>query len=720
MNTLDTLFPEGLTESLGSALFHSLWQAAAVGLILLLCILLIPRRHAQTRYVAGVLSILAMVVLPVITFFISYPENSTSITTAVEAPYTYHTAAGNVTATTPTPELSFQDEVMNWFQANQALMVALWVAGMAFFAIRFSGGYLLTRRLRRRGLGEVPTAWSHRLQQMAAQMRVGQPVQFHTSTRVSVPMVIGFLKPMILFPVGMLADLTPDQVELILAHELAHVRRYDYAVNLLLSLAQIVLFFHPAMWLASRFVRQERENCCDAIALRYHPDPARYARTLLTLETYRQRGLALSATGGSLSDRITRILNLRGKTNPVHFATAAILGLALVASVMASTYKDTPFMRGILGTEEAAGNVTLDDVVITASSDDASQPQDEYSWVLQDSEEVVVIILQDGKKTEIKMQDGEVVSVVEDGKTIAAAEYPAYRELALRTMENARNIAPPVIPSIAPVPPVPPAPVWREGDDQASFQRRMDAWEDEMEAWEESMQDWEERNADALSGMSELNCQGGLEELGIEMGRMGEDLAAALGDEQQWEEFGKAMERMAESLAKDFEGKKGDPGKWSKRDREAFERDMEQFGRDMEQWGEDFGRQMEDLMRQRADELEQHSDELRRQADEMERAADEEAANRQEYLENEEALESGFHFQTNSMEDIGNRLWEDGLTKSKTKFTFKLNQKGMWVDGVKMGDHIHEQYLPLLEELYGDAEEVSMVVNGKSRTLNVQ
>ena len=141
-------------------------------------------------------------------------------------------------------------------------------------------------------------------------MRLSRVPHIVDSALVDVPTVVGWLRPLILLPVAALANLTPAQVDSILAHELAHVRRHDYLVNVLQTLTETLLFYHPAVWWVSARVRAEREHCCDEIAVEICGDAADYARALVELESWRVSSatMALAATGGSLFDRVRRIM----------------------------------------------------------------------------------------------------------------------------------------------------------------------------------------------------------------------------------------------------------------------------------------------------------------------------------------------------------------------------------------------------------------------------
>jgi len=161
-------------------------------------------------------------------------------------------------------------------------------------------------------------AWHERLAELQRRLRMSRPVLLFESALIQVPVVIGWLRPMILVPASSLSGLTPQQLELILAHELAHIRRHDHWVNLLQVLIETLLFYHPAVWWISQDIRAERELCCDDLAVATCGNRLAYARALTTLEGLRQRSaaMALGAGGGSLMERIRHIVGLSASGGP--------------------------------------------------------------------------------------------------------------------------------------------------------------------------------------------------------------------------------------------------------------------------------------------------------------------------------------------------------------------------------------------------------------------
>src|SRR2546428_1745408 len=235
------------------------------------------------------------------------------LATAVRLSGTSPQISDVVTATSPvTPAAPVADRI------RAALEPALpWVGfgglgGVVALSLRLASGWLVTRQLGRVGTSSVPDACREAVARLAARLCIRRPLRVLESAVVQVPAVIGWLRPVILLPASALTGLTPLQLDALLAHELAHVRRYDYLVNLIQSVIETLLFYHPAVWWASQQVREEREHCCDDLAVVVCGDAHLYATALLGMERLRVAtpGFALAAAGrgGSLMGRIRRLV----------------------------------------------------------------------------------------------------------------------------------------------------------------------------------------------------------------------------------------------------------------------------------------------------------------------------------------------------------------------------------------------------------------------------
>jgi uncharacterized protein (TIGR03435 family) len=220
-------------------------------------------------------------------------------------------------------------------------VVTIWLSGVALLLARLAGGCWRIRRLHRAAFFEPVSDWQVTADRIARRLRLPRPVFIVDSERVDTPTVIGWLKPVILLPVAAMANLAPAQVEAILAHELAHIRRHDFLVNGLQTLAETFLFYHPAVWWLSSCIRAEREHCCDDVAVEVCGDPVTYAEALTELAAWsvaRPR-LLVAATGGSLLARVRRLLAVPADHGTRSSSAMLIGGLTLGLVIAAGSVR---------------------------------------------------------------------------------------------------------------------------------------------------------------------------------------------------------------------------------------------------------------------------------------------------------------------------------------------------------------------------------------------
>jgi len=306
------------------ALMHFLWQGALVGLAAWIALFLLERAKASTRYAVALGALLLMAVLPFATAFRLAGEIPRPAPAAVDAA---PAAAPLVKA----PETAGGAATVRTFGASLLPWIFnLWLAGVAALSLVHLGGLRRVRHLSRQGR-PMEEALQALARDLGRRVGVRRAVALLESAAVSVPATVGWLRPVVLVPVSALTGLTPRQLEAILAHELAHVRRHDYLVNLLQTAVETLLFYHPAVWWVSAQVRRERENCCDDLAVTVCGDRLNYARALVELEGLRAAAprLALAATGGSLAGRVRRLLAPASRPSRRPWA-AGLLALALL------------------------------------------------------------------------------------------------------------------------------------------------------------------------------------------------------------------------------------------------------------------------------------------------------------------------------------------------------------------------------------------------------
>ena len=320
-----TLLNQPWTERLGWTLLHFLWQGILVAALYALARALAGgRMSARGRYAIACASLLAMTAAPALTYW--WLGNSGQAA-----------RIGDLTdwgARQLAPGVAYSPVTDPWQQAMPAIVMT-WFAGAATCSLRLLMGFISAAALRRSRHAPVLTEWQQTLDRLIERMQVSQSVRLLPTDRVDSPSVIGWLRPVILAPVGVLSGLAPEQVEALLAHELAHVRRHDYLVNVLQGIAESLLFYHPAVWWISNQIRAEREHCCDDLAVAASGDVLVYARALADLESRRPAHFkaALSANDGSLLRRIQRLADPVAAPRPAGWGVAWSVGALLLLGI---------------------------------------------------------------------------------------------------------------------------------------------------------------------------------------------------------------------------------------------------------------------------------------------------------------------------------------------------------------------------------------------------
>jgi bla regulator protein BlaR1 len=326
MPLADLMLDNTIISALGWTLVHFLWQGCLIAFVYWFICALAPRHAAGLKYWVGLSGMLFSLLAMLLTFTLFY---------APEARFGPHSLAAS--AVNPFLVLSGKwpdglavlesglEPVLHW-------VVLVWLLGVAWFSLQVARDSLQIHNLLHRGIVGTEVQLQLALERYKSKLGVQLAVRLAVSTRVMVPMVVGWLRPIILVPASALSRLPQDQLEMILAHELGHIRRFDYLFNILQILIETLLFYHPAITWMSRRVREEREHCCDDLVVRFCGRPATYARALANLELMRSPTLAaaIPANGGNLLMRIRLIAE---KTMPAKHSTFAQFALAAVAGL---------------------------------------------------------------------------------------------------------------------------------------------------------------------------------------------------------------------------------------------------------------------------------------------------------------------------------------------------------------------------------------------------
>ncbi len=344
-----------LADAVGLAVVHSVWQGGLFGVAFAASLTALRRHSPGARYLLGVFTMAGMFAASAATFALALRGSVGPLGINVgDLPLAGLGASLGHAASPALPTIG-----------------VLWATGAGVLQFRMILHWISAQRLRRGGVHPAPEVWRREFAALSRRFGVTRAARLVESARVSVPSVIGWLRPVVLLPAGVIDHLTPAQLRAVLAHELAHVRRHDYLVNLAQCVFETLLFFHPVTWWVSGRIRAEREYCCDDLALTVTDRPLDYARALSTLEELRGSGgqPALAATGGHLMRRISRILehSQKGSRNFWVPALLSVVGLMTLGVL---------FGVGCL-------DATAPDVAVASDGPSASSPADIQAMVAE-------------------------------------------------------------------------------------------------------------------------------------------------------------------------------------------------------------------------------------------------------------------------------------------------------------------------------------------------
>lgn len=327
-----SFFQSVFLQSLGYAIANSLWQMAILWLFYML-ITSVLKPKASVKYTLAVILQSIGFIWFIITLFFYYSAYNQLV------PINTTTQAGTITTIVP-PGTGFRSTILKiMILAEQLLpyLSAAYLILMIFLSVRWVIGYRYTLQIRKEGLVKIPANWRVFVQDTAQQLGITREVRIFLSEKIASPLTIGFLKPLILVPVASINHLSVAQLEAILLHELAHIKRYDYLINILLSVAEISLFFNPFTRLFSKHIRKERENSCDDWVLQFQYSASTYAEALLRMAQLQSGpAFAMAATGNHQHELLNRVKRMIGANENRFNYKKQLLSFLLVTGILSS------------------------------------------------------------------------------------------------------------------------------------------------------------------------------------------------------------------------------------------------------------------------------------------------------------------------------------------------------------------------------------------------
>jgi len=324
---ITSLIPDNIAKAIAWTLIHSLWIGLLFAAVAGIIVTLSKRSAARLRYHLLCATLMAFVAVMTFTLFREIGTNS-GITAATAA----------AAAFAPIRSIVQQSDVVRqliaFLNQQSTVIFLIWIVFFILKSIRLTGGMLYIRKIRTRNTMAVPAQWQKKLKEFCAKISISRPVTLLQSELISTPVAIGWLKPVILVPVGMLCQLSPEQVETILLHELAHISRQDYLVNIMQGIVEAVFFFNPALIWLSSLIRQEREACCDDMVLANISLKSDYLEALLAMGSNGGNvnlAMSLSSGGNQLKRRMKRMIYLENQKLSFRETFSLLLGIIFIA-----------------------------------------------------------------------------------------------------------------------------------------------------------------------------------------------------------------------------------------------------------------------------------------------------------------------------------------------------------------------------------------------------
>jgi beta-lactamase regulating signal transducer with metallopeptidase domain len=322
MDKIRNLFPEEIIEAFGWTLFHSIWQITVIAIVLVLLLVLLKSFSARIKYTMAFLALVSCLAWSVTTWYSSYhsavqkKEMKESLLNNPEAIKLLLkekiVSQAQVTSSGQVPLNLDRLKLKSSIKRFMPLVFFIWLAGVLFFLLRMTGGMVYILQLRNRHVVEIENKWHEKISDYIRKLKINRKIGVLQSAVAKVPMVVGFIKPVVLLPASILSGLGSKEIEAIIAHELAHIKRNDYLFNIIQSVIETLFFYHPALWVISKSIRNERENSCDDLALKITRDKLSYIKALAASQSLftpsTARAVAFASKGGLLN-RVKRIQN---------------------------------------------------------------------------------------------------------------------------------------------------------------------------------------------------------------------------------------------------------------------------------------------------------------------------------------------------------------------------------------------------------------------------
>jgi beta-lactamase regulating signal transducer with metallopeptidase domain len=438
-------FPQNLIDVLGWTVFHAIWQGAIIGLVFYFLLTAQCFKSSKARFNAAWATLFMQLLSSVTTFFYiqsTFQNNlDSSVNQAVSIQNNiYLSGTESISQQTSLLEklLNLPNQYIDWISW-------VWLIGVSLMSLRLLGGFSYLFWLNKVSNSPLPIEMNLFLEQKRKEAGLKR-IMGKLSSHIQSPIVFGHFKPILLFPVALLSKLTPEQVEAVIIHELAHVKRNDYILNIFQIFIEVIFYFHPVTWWLTSIIKREREHICDDEAAgKELNQKLSYAKALLII----QENDAISSIGSLAfakkpSEMYLRIKRILEPSKNVNFMEKTTLGILVLGLALGMFWQQKPIF---------ANNSTFK-TIRTEVTDTLPKGT------------IQLNINKNGKTWDINLKDGKIVSLKKDGNTIPESDFPKYESEVKKIMSEMPPPPPPGLPAPPPPPgvPAPPPPmIWNEG-----------------------------------------------------------------------------------------------------------------------------------------------------------------------------------------------------------------------------------------------------------------
>ena len=438
-------FPQNLIDVLGWTVFHAIWQGAIIGLVFYFLLTAQCFKSSKARFNAAWATLFMQLLSSVTTFFYiqsTFQNNlDSSVNQAVSIQNNiYLSGTESISQQTSLLEklLNLPNQYIDWISW-------IWLIGVSLMSLRLLGGFSYLFWLNKVSHSPLPIEMNLFLEQKRKEAGLKRIIG-KLSSHIQSPMVFGHFKPILLFPVALLSKLTPEQVEAVIIHELAHVKRNDYILNIFQIFIELIFYFHPVTWWLTSIIKREREHICDDEAAgKELNQKLSYAKALLII----QENDAISSIGSLAfakkpSEMYLRIKRILEPSKNVNFMEKTTLGILVLGLAVGMFWQQKPVYA----------NKSEFKTILTVKTD--SLPKGTIQLNLN----------KNGETWDINLKDGKIVSLKKDGKTIPENDFPKYESEVKKIMSEMPPPPPPGVPAPPPPPGIPPPPppmIWNEG-----------------------------------------------------------------------------------------------------------------------------------------------------------------------------------------------------------------------------------------------------------------